>query len=149
MYAEWLTTCARQPWISWVWSARCGKRPAFSSQRWPLVADEPLVSIVVGGELPDLPAAVEVAAYRIASEGVTNSVRHGMCRRCVVTLRSDDGCLVVEIRDDGTGIDGMAVPHVGLLTMRERAEELGGRVTIESSGNGTRVLASLPLKGDQ
>lgn len=93
--------------------------------------------------LGPLPAAVEVAAYRIATEALTNVVRHANAERCTVRL-AHNGALEVEITDDGHGLDPLRGVGVGLTAMRERAAELGGTVTIESSETGTRVLARLP-----
>jgi len=93
-----------------------------------------------------LPAAVEVAAFRIASEGLANARRHADARRIDVTLRSSETSLLVEISDDGRGIDPHAPAGLGLRSMRERAEELGGSFAVESaSGQGTVVRASLPV----
>ncbi|MBI4884002.1 MAG: sensor histidine kinase [Actinobacteria bacterium] len=97
------------------------------------------------GQLPDLPAAVEVAAYRIATEALTNVTRHADAKRCDVVLDIRQGDLWVEVADDGQGMSSSAVDGVGLASMRERAEELRGGLRIESSRPGTRVLAWLPL----
>jgi signal transduction histidine kinase len=95
--------------------------------------------------LPSLPAAVEVAAYRIAVEGLRNAARHAQARRCAIRLRLDDG-LAVEIVDDGQGVSAQARPGVGIGSMRERAAELGGVCVIEAlPAGGTRVLARLPV----
>jgi signal transduction histidine kinase len=92
------------------------------------------------------PAAVEVAAFRIVLEAVTNVVRHAQARHCCVTLTCDGTDLVVGVVDDGSGPgDGTSVGH-GLATMRERAEELGGRLTVTAADPGTRVDAVLPLR---
>jgi signal transduction histidine kinase len=95
--------------------------------------------------LPALPAALEVAAYRIVSEGLTNAVRHARAASCRVGVAVTPRALVVEIADDGTGFraDG---PHagIGLRSMAERAAELGGTFRISSDGSGTRVQARLP-----
>jgi len=100
------------------------------------------------GTLPaELPAAVEVAAYRVASEAVTNALRHARCSTCTVDLGAADGGLLLEIRDDGAGIAADAVPHVGLESMRERAVEVGGRLEIDTGAHGTTVRAWLPLEG--
>ena len=101
-------------------------------------------------ELPPLPAAVEVAAYRIAQEALTNVVRHAQARTCVVRLAAvvlgDRTTLHVEIADDGEGLPSELHAGVGLRSMRERAEELGGTCIVESDeGGGTRVSAWLPL----
>jgi two-component system NarL family sensor kinase len=95
--------------------------------------------------LPDLPAAVEVAAYRIAIEAVTNTVRHADARTCVVTLVAD-ARLTVEIRDDGLGLDPDRPRGVGLESMDERAAEVGGALILEPLPRGMIVRAELPLR---
>lgn len=103
---------------------------------------------VDGSDLPALPAAVEVAAYRIAIEAMTNVVRHASARQCAVSLAVDgSNHLLLDVQDDGSGIPPDARGGVGLSSMRERAAELGGTCSIERSpARGTRVLAVLPLK---
>lgn len=102
---------------------------------------------VVAGDLGALPAAVEVAAYRIAGEAMNNVARHA--RASAATLRLDviDSALVVEVVDDGVGIPDDVQAGVGLVGLRERAAELGGRceVTCPPTG-GTVVRAWLPLR---
>ena len=102
-------------------------------------------------DMPDpLPAAVEVAAYRIGCEAVLNAVRHASATTCVVTLRGGDGGLALTVVDDGGGLPGDAAAHVGLRSMRERAEELGGTITVDRNGrsrNGGQCLAALPRMG--
>ncbi len=100
------------------------------------------------GDLSDLPAAVEVAAYRIASEALTNVVRHARAGECVITLTRDGeaGCLDVVTTDDGVGLGDGVVSGVGLVSLRERAAELGGSCSVTSAGSGgTRVWARLPI----
>ncbi|WP_155347734.1 sensor histidine kinase [Acrocarpospora pleiomorpha] len=100
------------------------------------------------GDLTGLPAAVEVAAYRIASEALTNVVRHAKATECVVSLTRDieDGCLDVVVEDDGVGFAAEAVAGVGLVSLRERAAELGGSCAVTSAmPKGTRVRARLPV----
>jgi len=103
---------------------------------------------VDGPGIPALPAAVEVAAYRIALEAMTNVVRHASAHRCVVSLAIDaSGQLRLDVQDDGCGISHGASGGVGLSSMRERAAELGGSLSIEPSpGGGTRVTAVMPLR---
>jgi signal transduction histidine kinase len=104
-----------------------------------------LVQVEAPDSLPTLPAAVEVAAYRIIQEALTNVVRHAQARTCSVRLALTDA-LEVEIRDDGIGLPMGHQAGVGLLSMRERAAELGGACVIEKmNGTGTRVRARLPL----
>jgi signal transduction histidine kinase len=105
----------------------------------------PWASVEVAGELPVLPAGVEVAAYRIAIEAVTNVVRHAEATTCVVRIFEGDGVLVVSVRDDGTGIAAGARSGAGVRSMRERAEELSGSFSVESATPGTIVVARLPL----
>lgn len=96
--------------------------------------------------LPPLPAAAEVAAYRITLEALANTVRHSQGQNCSILIAVTGKQLQVEVADDGQGISSDAQPGVGLSSMRERAAELGGSCTIESLPHGgTRVLARLPL----
>lgn len=95
--------------------------------------------------LPSLPAAVEVAIYRIAVEGLTNVLRHAQARACCIRLTVTD-MVELEIVDDGRGLPEPLVAGVGLASMRERAAELGGQCVVEPvSGGGTRVRVTLPL----
>jgi two-component system, NarL family, sensor kinase len=88
---------------------------------------------------------VEVAAYRIALEALTNVVRHAQARTCHIIL-TVTGELVLDIEDDGRGLPASLKAGIGLLSMRERAAELGGTCVIEAgSEGGTRVRARLPL----
>ena len=99
-------------------------------------------------DLTDLPAAVEVAAYRIAVEAVNNAVRHGHASPMRGHVAAGDGGLQVEICDDGTGLvaDAAAGVGVGVGSMRDRAEELGGTCSVATGpAGGTRVEACLPL----
>ena len=98
--------------------------------------------------VPILPAAVEVAAYRIALEALTNVSRHAHAHECVVRLTLN-GDLQLEVSDDGVGLPEAFQTGVGLTSMRERAAELGGTCVIESAPtSGTRVLVNLPLGQD-
>jgi signal transduction histidine kinase len=106
------------------------------------------ISVDVREHLPPLPAAAEVAVYRIAQEAITNVVRHAKARTCsvFVTIDEDANTLRLEVRDDGRGIGKNRGTGVGLTSMRERAEELGGTFTVDAlSEGGTVVRAGLPL----
>lgn len=106
----------------------------------------PRVSIVALPNLPPLPAATEVAAYRIACEALTNAIRHANARTCHITLTLDYAALRLEIADDGVGLPPDHRAGVGFVSMRERAEELGGTCAITSApGEGVRIVATLPL----
>lgn len=106
------------------------------------------VTVDAPEELPPLPAAVEVAAYRIVQEAVTNAARHAAARNCTARITPDEkaNVLRLEIEDDGRGIPEDRSAGVGLASMRERAGELGGSCKVEAlPEGGTRVEAVLPL----
>jgi signal transduction histidine kinase len=97
------------------------------------------------GELGSLPAALEVAAYRIVTEAMLNVWRHTNARHCTVRLGMDGG-LQVEVTDDGDGLPVSVRPGVGMNSMVERANELGGRCSIGMGpAGGTQVSASIPV----
>jgi two-component system NarL family sensor kinase len=103
-------------------------------------------------ELPPLPAAVEVACYRIIQEALTNVARHARARTCRVRLSVDGAtdALQLEVTDDGVGVPEGRRAGVGLSSMRERAVELGGICEIETNPTGgTRMLARLPLSASE
>jgi signal transduction histidine kinase len=96
--------------------------------------------------LGELPAAVEVAAYRIAREALANVVRHANARRCDVRLARDGSALLLVVADDGRGMPAVVRPGVGLESMRARAEEVGGSFELgPAAAGGTRVSVRLPL----
>ena len=100
--------------------------------------------VIEASELPPLPAAVEVAAYRIVMEALTNVARHSGATRAEVAVGVADDCLTVGIVDNGN-VDGPWTPGVGLTSMRERAVELGGTVSYRGTSSGSTVMALLPL----
>lgn len=96
--------------------------------------------------LPPLPAALELAAYRIASEAVTNVVRHAGAATLRISMTVDASTLTVEVGDDGRGLPADLPLGVGLTSMRERAENVGGTLTVGTGPKGgTAVRARLPL----
>ena len=95
--------------------------------------------------LPALSPAVELAAYRIASEAINNALTHSAGRRCLVTITAN-GTLAVTVRDDGRP-PASWTPGVGLRSILERAEELGGTAAAGPTGDGWEVRARLPLDG--
>ena len=101
------------------------------------------VTIDAPATLPALPAAVEVAVYRIATEALTNAARHAQAGAAYVEL-AIDSAVRLSIVDDGTP-DGPWTPGVGLTSIRERAAELGGNCTAGPTPTGGRVVAVLPL----
>jgi len=102
---------------------------------------------VTAQPLPALSAGVEVAAYRIVVEAVTNVLRHANATHCSVRIESGVE-LTLEVSDDGRGLPAAHLAGVGLSSMRERALELGGSCTVVSEdGAGVTVFARLPLAG--
>jgi len=115
------------------------------AERYDSNGEQLHVSVEAPKALPVLPAAVEVAVYRIAQEALTNAARHARARRCVVRLVVNED-VALEIVDDGVGIPADRSAGVGLSSMRERAFELGGTCVVESTQkSGTRVLVHLPM----
>jgi signal transduction histidine kinase len=106
---------------------------------------ESQIQIEASGDLQALPAAIEVAAYHIVQEALLNSLRHAQASR--YTVRLDMGeALTLEIEDDGEGLPAQYQAGVGILSMRERAAELGGWCSVEPlPAGGTIVHAHLPV----
>jgi signal transduction histidine kinase/ligand-binding sensor domain-containing protein len=113
------------------------------------------LAITVRAEPPaePLPPELEITAFRLAQEAVTNVVRHAAATKADVVVRTSGGHLVVEVTDDGRGFDtantlarASSGAHAGLLGLMERTRSFGGQTIIESApGRGTRVVASIPL----
>jgi len=105
----------------------------------------PRITVEVGEPLPTLPAAVEVAAYRIAVEAMTNAVRHAGAGTVRLRVAAGDD-LEVDVTDDGALVDSWT-PGVGLSSIAERTAELGGEWRAgPADGGGGRVWARLPLE---
>lgn len=101
-------------------------------------------------EEPDAPLEVKEAIYRIAQEGLHNIVKHAKATQVDLRLSRDDEGFWVELTDDGQGFDseGTFPGHLGLRSMRERSEHLGGSLEISSApGEGTRIRVRIPLTG--
>jgi signal transduction histidine kinase len=125
-----------------------GLAGAVRQQAERLLAPRTAVAVSAGPDVEILPAAVEVAAYRIASEAVANVARHASASTCSVSLVHAGTDVVVTVADDGVGIDPAAPAGVGLVSLRERAAELGGSCTISCPPDGgTVVRAVLPANG--
>ncbi len=103
------------------------------------------VRIERDGELPKLPAAVEVAAYRIVCEALANASKHSQAAECDVRL-TFNGALQIDVQDNGIGLPQENHSGVGMFSMRERAAELGGTFAIHSSTSGVHVTAHLPCE---
>ncbi len=100
---------------------------------------------VSASDVEPLPAAVEVAAYRIVIEAVNNAAKHSFASHCQVDLQRVNGHLAIRISDNGKGLPQKPGAGVGLGSMRERAEELGGTFNISSDTRGTAIAVRLPL----
>jgi PAS domain S-box-containing protein len=115
-------------------------------------ADRAGCQIEVRDQLSPLLPALETAAFRIVQEAVNNAIRHGSARRIVITAKVHNSALLLAIQDDGCGFDlhggltGRDKPGLGLISMRERAELLGGRFALSSQpGAGVQIEVSIPL----
>jgi signal transduction histidine kinase len=120
-----------------------------------LIGDKPVrFTSLVSGTDSIRPPKVDNQLLRIGQEALTNAVRHADARRIHLEITFGAAKVVLRVEDDGRGIDGRPhvddVAHYGLSTMRERAEELGGTLTITSSaGRGTVIEASIPRSGHE
>ncbi|HUR18407.1 MAG TPA: histidine kinase [Acidimicrobiales bacterium] len=104
------------------------------------------VIVEAPADLPSLPAAVEVAVFRICLEALENVRKHAMARTCVISLAVEEGSLRLDVSDDGVGLPETYRAGVGLVAMRERAAELRGTLSVNSSRDGgTQLRARLPL----
>ncbi len=102
------------------------------------------LDVRVSGAVPRLPAAVEVAAYRIVTEALTNVVRHSCATAVTVVFTPVEHELRLVVQDNGQPVNGAWVSGVGLTSMRERAGELGGTVVAGPRATGGRVEVTLP-----
>ena len=109
----------------------------------PLRLFGPRITLSVG-HLPTLAPAIEVAAFRIVMEAVTNAVKHAGAQLVQVHVGYDNG-VSLHVSDDGRGLAEERVPGVGLRGMSERADEVGGRFTVAAAAPGTTVHAWLPV----
>ncbi|WP_168627050.1 histidine kinase [Cryobacterium sp. BB307] len=109
-----------------------------------LTTPDALVTAEVAA-LPELSAALDVAAYRIVSEAVTNAVRHSGASVIAIRLAFEDNALAITVVDDGGGLPAVPANGFGLTSMRLRAEELGGQLSLTTGASGTQVTARIPL----
>jgi signal transduction histidine kinase len=104
------------------------------------------VTLRIEGEPRPLPAALDLSAYRIVQEALTNTVKHAGPARAEVTVRYEDGLVTLEIADTGHGPDRDRGTGHGLVGMRERAAMFGGELETARGGDGGfTVRARLPL----
>lgn len=112
------------------------------------------IEVDIEGEAYDLPMRVEAVLLRVAQGAVGNAVKHSGAQRARITVTYGQGEVRLDVVDNGRGFDPQAVAqrpaglgHVGLDAMRRRAEEIGGRLTVESSpGAGTAMSAAIPVE---
>jgi two-component system sensor histidine kinase UhpB len=115
--------------------------------RWRSLHPELVFDLQFEGELASLGETVNITVYRIVQECLTNIVKHARASRAEVSVRRSPGWLHVEVRDDGRGLtepEAQRATRFGLLGMRERAEALGGRFTLDAD-QGVVVRVDLPL----
>nr|WP_221374832.1 sensor histidine kinase [Actinoplanes polyasparticus] len=97
--------------------------------------------------MPVLPAAVEVALYRIAAEALHNAARHASATTCAVDVAVSPAGVTLTVTDDGRGLPADYLAGVGHRSMRERSSELGGTLAIDgAAGGGTRVAVTFALE---
>ena len=106
----------------------------------------PVLVIDIEPGLPELPAAVEVAVYRIATEALQNVLKHASATTARVVLESIGARVRLSVSDDGRGLPTPLIAGVGLTAMRERADELGGTVDVARRREWTTVVVELPLR---
>ncbi|MCI0657700.1 MAG: histidine kinase [Acidobacteria bacterium] len=110
------------------------------------------IPVEVGASVEGLPPEIEIHAFRVVQEAVTNAVRHAHASRVQVKVERRDGILMLAVKDDGRGFDvsktleSIAGKSLGLLGMTERIRSLGGEIVIDSSaGRGTEIRARIPF----
>jgi signal transduction histidine kinase len=115
-----------------------------------LTADSDIETVVeVAGPLRPLPVSVETNLLRIGQEAINNAVKHARANRIEVALNFDTRSVRLSIRDDGRGFDPsqqIADGHFGLIGMRERAEQIGGVMSVHSAiESGTQIAVDVQL----
>jgi len=107
------------------------------------------VELRISGQPRTLPAGVELSAYRIVQEALTNTLKHAGPARADVELRYHPDLLEVRVDDDGQGSSSLLKAGQGVVSMRQRAALVGGEVSLgPRSGTGFQVAAKLPLNGE-
>jgi signal transduction histidine kinase len=103
------------------------------------------IEVDVPDSLSALPPQVEIAAYRIAQEALTNVVRHAGASNARLCVAVVDDSLQLAVADNGHGFDSAHAAGVGMGSMRHRAESVGGTLDVSTGDAGTTIVASLPL----
>jgi signal transduction histidine kinase len=104
-----------------------------------------VVSFDVPAHLPDLPAAVEVVAYRVAVEALTNVARHAHVNEADLHLRVADGRLFLTVHNGADSGGNAWTPGVGIASMHERVGQIGGTLIVDRGIDGTTVMTEIPL----
>jgi signal transduction histidine kinase len=108
------------------------------------------IGMDISASLGRLPREVEIAIFRILQESLTNIHRHSGSRDAIIRIAREPHEVSLEVKDHGRGMPKRgAEPEVGLQGMQERARQLGGSLEIRSGGDGTSVIAVLPLAGEE
>jgi signal transduction histidine kinase len=107
---------------------------------------EVAVHVVPVGEVDDVPSRVVRAAYLVISEALTNVVRHAEASECRIEVVRTGSALELTVTDDGRGMAENPVPGIGLESMKERCQDLGGDFAVDRRAPGTRVTARIPFK---
>ena len=105
------------------------------------------VRLQVDGDPRELPPAIDLSAYRIIQEGLTNTLKHARAGQADVLLRYGSDELQIEVRDDGAGTATKADPGHGLVGVRERVKIYGGDMTATATDGGFVLRTRLPLNG--
>jgi signal transduction histidine kinase len=112
------------------------------------------ITVAVRGTYPPerLPPQVEIALFRIAQEALNNVAKHARARRVEIALDHANGECTMSVQDDGIGFDGVVAtrdkpnPGLGMVTMRERSQAIGGRFEVRTlPGGGTRLTVRVPV----
>jgi signal transduction histidine kinase len=107
------------------------------------------VTTTISGDVPILPARTSAEVTRIVQEALTNVRKHAHATQALVKLESSSGTVRITVEDDGQGFDlNRQSPGHGLASMQERAAAIGGSVTFEQPGRGSRVVLAFPLPTD-
>ncbi|NJM42695.1 MAG: hypothetical protein HC853_19130 [Anaerolineae bacterium] len=111
------------------------------------------IDVQLNTDAPEPPLTIEAkeALYRIGLEAIQNTIKHASATRIELSLRTENGYVWLEVKDNGQGFDPAAKfsGHFGLQSMRERAEQFEGLFKIESKpNNGTVVRVRMPVNGD-
>jgi signal transduction histidine kinase len=104
------------------------------------------VELLIEGEPVQLPAGVDLTAYRLVQEGLTNAVKHARAQHAEVTVRYGDGHVELSVSDDGRGGGDRDKGGHGLVGMRERVSVYGGELEAGPRAGGYRLRARLPVE---